>query len=382
VPPYKGPDGRWRFRGEYKGKPYSGSSPKANNTKKAAEKLEKDLLEKLAARVFVGDMPTVMEFVEKFLGYQATHTAALTQSNQTIHLRQHVVPHIGRMHIDDVHRETVDDLKTRWGKDGAMPRTINARLDTLQTMFSMAEEWRYLATTPTIKRLKVPTDTPRFFTQEEAHAILESAQPQWRSMILVGLRTGLRIGELRGLQWGDIELQRAVLQVRRTDPGRPDMSPNAPKGKRERTVPLTPDAAAALAVIRPAKAAARDWVWPAFDWRGKKRLGSRSASGCFHGIRVAIDKAGIVEVEGDEVAWHTLRHTFASWLVLRGVSLRIVQDLLGHASIRQTERYAHLVPNATHHAAVAGLDFALVEPLSQRALKASSDPDGSDTDDN
>jgi integrase len=373
MPPYKTKDKRWRFRGVVNGKHYSGSAPKGDNTKKAAEWTEQELLRKLRSRQFTGTVPTVAEFVDKFLAYQKTHTAPLTQSNQRIHLETHVVPKLGSKHLDDVHREDIDALKTDWREDGAAIRSINARLDTLQTMFTLAKEWRYLTVTPVIKRLKVPKDTPRFLTQAEATALLDAAQDQWRSMILIGLRTGLRVGELRGLQWGDVDLDRGMLQIRRTDPGRPDMPANAPKGKRERPVPLTPDARAALEAIRPGSAKPNEWVWPGLPWRGRNRNRPRSASGCFHGIRHAIDKAGIHEPEGDELAWHTLRHTFASWLVLRGVSLRIVQDLLGHASIRQTERYAHLVPNATHHAAVAGLDLALVDSASpQKALNDAS----------
>ena len=61
----------------------------------------------------------------------------------------------------------------------------------------------------------------------------------------------------------------------------------------------------------------------------------------------------------ERVSWHTLRHTCASWLVMRGVSLRIVQAVLGHASIRQTETYAHLAPGFAFHAAMTLLDVAL-----------------------
>lgn len=61
---------------------------------------------------------------------------------------------------------------------------------------------------------------------------------------------------------------------------------------------------------------------------------------------------------------------------MRGVPLRVVQDLLGHASIRQTERYAHLAPDATHASAVATLDLAAC----QQATNDPSDPIGSSSD--
>jgi len=230
-------------------------------------------------------------------------------------------------------------------------------------MFALAVEWRTIAAMPPFKFVKVPQDTPRFLTEDEAFRLLAAAEPQWRSMILIALRTGLRIGELRGLQWGDVDFRSRSIQVRRTDPGRPDLPPNAPKGKRERNVPLSPDAFATLEALK-GDAKPRDWVWPALLYRGKRRseqgLRSRSTSGCFAGIRYAVEHAKLDETADDAIAWHTLRHTFASWLVMRGTSLRRVQDLLGHQSIKMTERYSHLAPNLTHHADVARLDFALV----------------------
>lgn len=78
MPATEGKDGRWRFRCSYQGKRYSGSSPKGNNTKKAAAALEKQLLERLAARRFSGVMPMVKDFLKRFLEHQRAHVKPLT----------------------------------------------------------------------------------------------------------------------------------------------------------------------------------------------------------------------------------------------------------------------------------------------------------------
>lgn len=98
----------------------------------------------------------------------------------------------------------------------------------------------------------------------------------------------------------------------------------------------------------------RGWVWPAPRWRGVKTDKTRSEKGCWHAIERAARDAGL-----EDVGWHTLRHTYASWLVMRAVPLRVVQQYLGHASIVQTETYAHLTPEFGA-SAVAVLDVPLL----------------------
>jgi len=378
---YKDKHGRWRYRFTRNGQRYSGSTLPAYNTKKAAEQLERVHVEKLQANVYTGVMPRVREFIARFLDYQKARFKSSTYKLQRLHLEVHVAGSaIGALPLDAVGSRELDALVTKWS-DSAKPRTVNSRLGTLLRMFAVAVEWKILAAVPTVQALKVPQDTVRFLMEDEAGRLLEAAGPRWRSMILIGLRTGLRVGELRGLQWGDVDLtsDRPQIYVRRTDPGVIGEESTVPKGGRGRTVPLTPDAAACLESVlgiarrKHGRIAADDWVWPGADnWKSQRdRRRTRSESGCGNGIWSAIQAAGIKEGKGDRLGWHTLRHTFASWLVIRGVSLRVVQELLGHASIRQTERYAHLAPNATHHGAVAGLDLRLLP--SQHAANVLSD---------
>lgn len=376
---YEDQDGRWRYRFSYRGRRYSGSAAKGNNTKKAALALERKHLEKVERRVFTGVMPRVRKFIDEYLAFSQQRVKPLTYRLQKIHLENHVAPHIGDLLLDEVGQRELDNMVTAWSK-AAKPRTVNARIITLNRMFAIAVEWKLLLDQPKARRVKVPDDTPRFLTEAEAARLLDAATPRWRSMILIGLRTGLRIGELRGLQWADIDLERAQLHVRRTDPGVKGMAPTDPKGGRVRTLPLTADAVTCLrAHLETTRAKYGDrwsperWVWPGVEnWKDQReRYRTRSEGGCGSGLWAACKAAGIKET-GERLGWHTLRHTFASWLVLRGVSLRVVQELLGHASIRMTERYAHLAPNATHHGAVAGLDFALAPPATPRL--GSGDP--------
>ncbi len=345
----------------WQGKRYNGSCPKQANNERNAERLEKRRQEDLIAGKRRASL-TVEKLAADFFAYQSNRIAPLTLETQRSHIDLHVLPVIGKRRVDEIDKQALDVLATKWLTD-AEPRTVNVRMGTLLRMLALAVDWGHIPAVPKWSKVKVPEDTPRFLSEDEAALLLKAAaDTPWYSMILIGLRTGMRIGELRGLQWGDVSFEARTIRVRRTDPGRPDLDSNAPKGKRDRTIPLSPDAFECLLEIRPADAKARDWVWSALLYKDAKapRTRCRSESGCKHAIRAAVEASGIVETKDDRIGWHTLRHTFASWLVIRGVSLRIVQDLLGHAHITQTERYAHLAPDATHHDEVARLDLALV----------------------
>jgi integrase len=359
-------DGRWRYRFAYEGRRYSGSAPKGHNTQRVAAQLEKAHIERLQKRAYTGVMPTVTDFAKRFLEYQQAHTKPLTFSTNRAHIERHVVPHLGKRKLDEVGRAELAMLSTLWSVQGAAPRTINVRLGTVVRMLGLAEEWGILESVPKAAFVKVPSDVPRFLSDAELRTLLFHASATWRSMVLVGARTGLRIGELRGLQWADIGLgHKPAVHVQRSDPGRCDMDASSPKSNRTRVVPLTADAAECLRELlesarrrRGEKWSPSDWVWPGVDnWHHvKDRNRTRSESGCKAAIDRIAKAAGLADV-----SWHTLRHTFASALVARGVPLRVVQDLLGHASVKVTERYSHLSPNSTHHSAVATLDLELVD---------------------
>ena len=359
----KDADGRWRYRFSYNGERHSGSTPKGHNTKNAADRIERQKLEQLIARTRTGTMPTVREFAEQFLDYQRSRTKPLTQIQQKATINNLIVPALGKLRLDQIARQHIDGLATAWA-ESCEPKTINTRLGTVRRMLSLAVEWEIVIRVPRIEFRKIAKQDPRFLTDEEMTALIDKAEPQWKEMILVALRTGLRIGELRGLQWGDVDPHRRVIHVRRTDPGRRHLDATNPKGNRERTVPLTIESAEALARIKPAGVKSTEWIWPALLRRsGEKRSRARSEKGCWHAVTRAAERAGLADV-----GWHTLRHTYASHLVMRGIPIRLVQKWLGHASIKETEKYAHLYPEHGHEAASL-LDVPLSRQTAAKSLK-------------
>jgi integrase len=109
-----------------------------------------------------------------------------------------------------------------------------------------------------------------------------------------------------------------------------------PKSGRNREIPLSDDALKALKAQRHLRG---DLVFCAERGRGL------AENECKHPIWRACKRAGL-----RRISWHVLRHTFASHLVMRGVPLKAVQELMGHATIEMTMRYAHLSPDVRRNA--------------------------------
>lgn len=374
MPAYKDDDGRWRYRFAFRGKRYSGSTARGHNTKAAADTLERQHIEKLETRSFTGTMPTVEQFAPQFLDYQKSNAKPLTYKNNETIVRVNILPHIGKLPIDEVDKQAMAKLVMTWRETAAI-RTCNSRLGILQRMLALAVEWEILPAVPKVKQLKTPSDLPRFLTDAEQLLLLEAAGWQWRVMALVALRTGLRIGELRGLQWGDVDFDKGAISVRRTDPGIAGEEPTSPKGGRSRVVPITDEALTALERWRHMSDNTKpgDWVWPS-EWDAAR---TRSEGNCASAMGRIAERAKL-----QDVTWHTLRHTYASQLVMRGVPMRAIQDLLGHATIKMTEKYAHLAPGFANRTMVAVLDYPIApsslpllpEPESQPGAKDDPEP--------
>ena len=139
-------------------------------------------------------------------------------------------------------------------------------------------------------------------------------------MVLVSLNTGLRYGELAGLEWSSIDFKAKVLTV----------TGKTAKGAKTRHIPLNAEAFDVLT-----------------RWKGQgSGKGLVFVNG--EGERIASVKTAwgklLEDAEISDFRWHDLRHTFASKLVQRGVDLVVVRDLLGHGDFALTLRYAHLEP--------------------------------------
>lgn len=234
------------------------------------------------------------------------------------------IPTLGNTRLDELTPLVIEACRTERLNAGIQRQTVNRDTAALKGLLSHAVQWGVIAVNP-LAGLKAPASgraIVRYLTHDEEQrlrAALEGRGGHLRPMVLISLNTGLRQGELFSLTWDDVDFTQSLLTVR---------SENAKSG-RTRHLPLN---AEALTVLR--------------EWRGDSQTGlvfpsrtGRRIDNVQKSWSTVLKTAAI-----SDFRWHDLRHSFASHLVMRGVSLAVVRELLGHASMEMTLRYSHLAP--------------------------------------
>jgi len=267
-------------------------------------------------------------------------------------------PDLQEKKLGDINPWLVEKWRTQRLKSGIKRSTVNRDLDDLKSALGKAVEWGVLDAHPiaTVKRVKVDTNvTPRFLASDEQERLVDALDGReavlrakrvsanaWRAergydllpdlrefvfadhlkpMVLVSLHTGLRRGELFSLEWADVRFAESHLTVHGA----------RAKSLRTRHVPLNGIASQAL----------RDWkaqsdVKDGLVFPGKNGKPFDNVNSAWRQI--------LRDARIERFRWHDLRHTFASLLVMAGVDLNTVRELLGHADLQMTLRYAHLAP--------------------------------------
>lgn len=319
-------------------------------TERGAQQEERDVIAQLRAGTYVSKRakrepkpapaPAVVErvTVETFSvrwveTYATTNNKPSEVESKRSILRWHLVPAFGALALDAVTVRAVEEYKAAKLRDGLSPKTINNHLTVLHKLLATAHEWGEIASVPRVRWLRTPKPAPRFLSFDEATRLIECAAPEWRALILVAVRTGLRVGELRALRWVDVDLSRSRLVVRQAAAR---AVVGTPKSGKAREVDLCDEARDALKAHR--------------HLRGPLVFCSEGGAMLSREILKRPLWAACKRAVLEPCGWHVLRHTFASHLVIRGASVRAVQELLGHGDLKMTLRYAHLSPESRRDA--------------------------------
>jgi integrase/recombinase XerC len=279
----------------------------------------------------------------------------LGEGIHAFHLEQRargVSPHTARAQSGDLRKLLDHALRAKWGHWAVSPRTLRgfalelgdrgldpasqARiLSTARAFFKWLWETRRIEQNPAsgLRNPKQPKRLPSFLTEGESQALLDLPSgvdfPSARLACLLELlyASGLRVSELVGLDLQDLFLEQRMLRV-------------LGKGRKERLVPFHAQAGEVLSAYLAFRSAflAAKTLQPSAALFLNQRGGRLTTTTVRTLLRSALEAAAV----RSRVSPHALRHSFATHLLNRGMDLRAIQELLGHASLSTTQRYTHL----------------------------------------
>lgn len=323
--------GSWYYDFVHKGRRYSGCIGPVSRTVAKEEEARKKaaVVEGRLNPAKTRTSPRFDAFAVDYLEWLQHNRKPLTYRQAQVNLKT-LLPVFGTKKLNEITAWHIEQYKKARKEAGCAPITVNTEVIFLKTMLNKAVTWKKLAESPgkEVKLFKTISQRTRFLSEEEEEAIVAVCSPYLRRIVETGLLTGFRPRELTSLRPEDIDLDRNLITI----------AACYAKNGESRTLPIGPR----LHAILQEALAARGNAPAVFVTRTGKPWGSIA-----YGVRFldACKRAGI-----PPCGPHTLRHTFASRLVMAGVDLRTVQELLGHKDIKQTMRYAHLSPHHTRAA--------------------------------
>jgi integrase len=310
---------------------------------------------------------TVRELLEDhWLPSQASkELRGASMAQYRLAVRAWLVPHVGGVVVSALTPKIVNDLittlkttRTSAGRDGLSPRTVQLAIGVLKSACSWAVRNELLARNPVAAIAQPRADRPEMkaWSVDEARQFLGAVKDDRLSWAwTLALTRGLRRGELCGLKWEDFDLERGTLRINRarvTVEGRPvDSLPKTAAGRR--SVPLDASLEPILRALRTSQGRERLQSGGAYENDGylcADELGHPyhpdTVSGWFES---AVKKSGLRRIR-----LHDTRHTAASLMLASGVPVKVVSEMLGHASPTITLTiYAHVLPGMAEEAGAA-----------------------------
>ncbi len=301
-----------------------------------------------AAAPKVAKSPTLEEFWPRFLEFQGSPANKRPNRPRTLLELQRVYdlylgPYMGHTPITAIDTTLVDGFAANLARRKLSRSTIGNVLGALRRALNVAKRWGLIDTVPEIDAAKPKSqnaiEPEHWLTREEAAALIQNCG-SFAPLALFAIRTGLRMGELQALRWGDVLLgQHGRVHVRRAwSEATQTFGPT--KSGRTRELPLAEDATRELERIHNAR-------WPSADELVFPSEGGRplNPTSFAKALRRAAKRAGL----NKHVHAHMLRHTYASHCIAAGIPTRVVMAWGGWESEAMLARYAHLAPREIEH---------------------------------
>ena len=312
------------------------------------EKLARRALEVHLARINSPDYrPGRMATLEDFADKWKAKVLALRKPSYVhaaeSHLGVHILPLLGKLRLDQLGPETQQGLVNRL--NGKVSRKMLANvLGTLSSMLNRAKDWGYICEGVQKRKLVLPDrgikKSVRFFTADECRRILTAAVNPYRSMYALAVMIGLRVGEVLGLRWEDVDFEQGNVRICQT------------VWRGEIQSPKTVGSEDILPMPGPLSVILRQHLQ---TWKPNPHglIFVNSRGNPCTGENVVRDHLGplLAELKIPHGGFHAFRHAHSSLLIHGGASVKVAQEQLRHSDPRITiGRYSHIIGDARREA--------------------------------
>ncbi len=269
-------------------------------------------------------------FIQEYTVFSKTIHKPSTVETELASLRE-LLRIIGEVQLSEINLRHVEKFFSV-KNESCSKHSLRRHYVTLRSIFQSALKWEYVKHNPFDKyeKPKSPELQPCYFSQQEfTHLLSVITDHDFKELVIFALLTGMRQGEIRNLHWNQVDMEKGVIFVR-------NEGGFTTKSERNRTLPINQDL---LKMLKLKKQGAG----------GEELLFNKSGNPYRKDFISQRFKSYVRRAKlDDRLHFHSLRHTFASWLVEDGASLYEVQKLLGHSDQRTSMIYAHLQPERLH----------------------------------
>jgi len=308
-------------------------------TKRLAERRMEQVLSRINDPGYrPGRVSTVADFAERWKVEILSKQKPSSQKAAVVHLRNHILPHLGKLRLDSLGTENQQVFITRIA-DGLSTKYVRNVLITLSAMMSTAKKWGYICEAVDFDNLVLPERglhvEARTFTADHGKQIIAAAEMPFKLMFALAAYCGLRAGEIMGLRAEDIDLERRILRVTQT--AWHGQIQSAKTAGSETSLPI-PDS---LRELLRANLPTSGLLF--INRYGRPFTAERVVKKQLHPI---LDRLGI-----PRAGFHAFRHMHTTLLLESGASPKVAQRQLRHADARTTLGvYAHVVEDSHREA--------------------------------
>lgn len=257
-------------------------------------------------------------------------------ADERARFKRYISPVLGNKNISQIYSEDINKFYARLLEKKLSSSSIRLIIGDLRRIFKKFIEWGHLIENPVkIKHKTKDVSRTRFLTEYEAKKLLQmldKRSPKWHDIAFISLNTGMRLTEVLHLERQDIDFGTNLIHIRDSKTG-------------SRTIYGTKSVMQILKNRLPQKQNSRFFT---------KENGEAFADSYTAKIfRDCVKQCGFNPKGIDNrhrVCFHTLRHTFCSWLAMRGEPLYVIAEIVGHSSMEMTKKYSHLCPTAAKKA--------------------------------